>query len=836
MTTIQQFEPLFGEWYAESLIGTGSFGRVYKIKREDFDATYYSALKYISLPQSEAESSQLRQMGMNDASISEYYGQMARDLSAEIQLMYKLRGNTNIVAYEDHKRLPKPNGMGYDIFIRMELLTPLDRYAANRSLSEQEIIRLGSDICNALELCGRHHIIHRDIKPENIFVSQNGDFKLGDFGIARQLERTGTNLTKIGTKNYMAPEIIAGSHYDATVDIYALGIVMYRLLNNNRIPFVPQGQVMPSDWDQALIRRSRGDSLSLPVNAQNRLGEIVLKACASGPRDRYQTPPEMREALDMLRSGRDVLAEIPPFVVNPPIKEPPPPAPAPTPQEPPKEEEGTQSPEPVLSPPMRSTDETVSLFGKAATSPAEELRDTPPSPVPTPPKPRKKMLVLLAAAFFAVLLTSVILILALSNKGGSGTDVIGSGLHSESGKATATAKATTTAEATAAPTPTPVPIVPLATFEMSDELFGFTVMLDGDVFQLPVTLEVFQSYGWKAEKELSGAFIPGQYGIFYFTRNGNQIYVQLANMSEEVRFVQESTVIFFGCDLSNNKAELELPKGIKCGVSTKEDILAAYGEPYSIYEPDDDPGYCSLTYKYANSSYREINIRIKDYVVFEIHVENAIRIDSDVVEVSTEITDKEKSYRAPAELGDDIKSFNVMIDGDLYHLPAPLSAFLDNGWAIYNKTLDHLPGMSSNYSDFSTLSSGGHSGFTLKKGDKYIEDITFYNYSLKPLAIEYCFIIEIDSKHLVKVEMELPGGIKIGTPESDFLSLFSRVFEKDTEETYGRRYTFFAGKNRIVGSRENKDNEIVIDVGKEGVGNADAYIGKIYAIRLMNVD
>jgi len=375
---IKKFQPLFGEWYAESLIGTGSFGRVYKTKREDFDTTYYSALKYISLPQSEAESSQLRQMGMNDASISEYYGQMARDLSAEIQLMYKLRGNTNIVAYEDHKRLPKPNGMGYDIFIRMELLTPLDAYAADCSLSQQEVVRLGLDICNALELCRRHHIIHRDIKPENIFVSQNGDFKLGDFGVARQLERTGTNLTKIGTKNYMAPEIFAGSHYDATVDIYSLGIVMYRLLNNNRIPFVPQGQVMPSDWDQALLRRMRGDALPLPANAQNRLGEIVLKACASGPRDRYQTPQEMREELFALADGTAAVKAAPCVVSTVPAE---------------MERANDMRGAPAPSAAQSATDRTASLFGVATPpSAAQETTDTtvslfdmpsiPPEPIP----------------------------------------------------------------------------------------------------------------------------------------------------------------------------------------------------------------------------------------------------------------------------------------------------------------------------------------------------------------------------------------------------------------------------------------------------------------------
>lgn len=115
MDKIKQFEPLFGEWYAESFIGAGSFGRVYKIYREELGNRFYSALKYISIPADSGEITQLRSDGMDNESISTYYTDMARDISSEITLMNKLRGNTNIVSFEDSKIIPKPDGMGYDI-------------------------------------------------------------------------------------------------------------------------------------------------------------------------------------------------------------------------------------------------------------------------------------------------------------------------------------------------------------------------------------------------------------------------------------------------------------------------------------------------------------------------------------------------------------------------------------------------------------------------------------------------------------------------------------------------------------------------------------------------
>jgi len=302
MDIIRKFEPLFGEWQVEGLIGTGSFGRVYKIKREEFDSYYYSALKHISIPQDETEIRQLRYDGMDEASITSYYGQMVKDITVEIRLMNKLRGNTNIVSYEDHKILQKPSGTGYDVLIRMELLTNLNEYMLAQQCSSADVIKLGIDICNALELCQKHKVIHRDIKPDNIFVSENGDFKLGDFGVARQLERTNTNLSKKGANYYMAPEAYRGELYNATVDIYSLGIMMYRLLNNNRLPFMPQERpLMPVDREQALMWRLKGETMPLPCNAQNRLGEIILKACAFNPKDRWATPQELRAELDIIR-------------------------------------------------------------------------------------------------------------------------------------------------------------------------------------------------------------------------------------------------------------------------------------------------------------------------------------------------------------------------------------------------------------------------------------------------------------------------------------------------------------------------------------------------------
>ena len=299
MDSIRRFEPLFGDWYVESLIGTGSFGRVYRICRDELGSRFYSAMKYISIPSDAAEIRQLRLDGMDAESISTYYTELTKNITEETKLMSRLRGNTNIVSFEDSKVIPKPGGIGYDIFIKMELLTSLSSRILSAPLTKAETVKLGTDICAALELLRKFGIIHRDIKPDNIFVSDAGAFKLGDFGVARQLEKTAGFMSKKGTYNYMAPEVYRGESYGAGCDIYSLGLVMYRLLNNGRLPFLPPApqKISPADREEALVRRMGGEPIPAPCGADPALSTIVLRACAPQPALRYAAAKEMRADL-----------------------------------------------------------------------------------------------------------------------------------------------------------------------------------------------------------------------------------------------------------------------------------------------------------------------------------------------------------------------------------------------------------------------------------------------------------------------------------------------------------------------------------------------------------
>lgn len=286
-------------WRIDRLLGEGAFGKVYKISRREMNFEYSSALKVISIPNNESEYKELRNQGMDDKSISTYFNSVAEDLMTELKIMSRLKGNTNIVSYEDHVIEQNPNTMGLKIYIRMELLTPLYDYIPSHPLTEKDIARLGVDMCRALEVCRKYNIIHRDIKPQNIFVSELGDFKLGDFGIARRLEKTESGLSKKGTYSYMAPEVYKAEPYNPTVDIYSLGLVLYNFLNNNRTPFLPPPNqpLKYTDRENANVRRMRGEAIPAPANASDPFTAVVLKSCAFSPADRYSNATEFKNAL-----------------------------------------------------------------------------------------------------------------------------------------------------------------------------------------------------------------------------------------------------------------------------------------------------------------------------------------------------------------------------------------------------------------------------------------------------------------------------------------------------------------------------------------------------------
>ncbi|GIG89183.1 Stk1 family PASTA domain-containing Ser/Thr kinase [Plantactinospora endophytica] len=196
-------------------------------------------------------------------------------------------------------------------FIVMEFVngrTLKEVLAAEGRLMPRRALEITADVCAALEFSHRHGIIHRDIKPGNVMMTQTGQVKVMDFGIARALASGATTMTQtsavIGTAQYLSPEQARGEAVDARSDVYAAGCVLFELLCGHP-PFVGDSPVSVAYQH---VREEPPTPSDLNPDVTPPIDAIVLKALSKNPLNRYQSAAEMRADLLRAAAGRPVMA------------------------------------------------------------------------------------------------------------------------------------------------------------------------------------------------------------------------------------------------------------------------------------------------------------------------------------------------------------------------------------------------------------------------------------------------------------------------------------------------------------------------------------------------
>lgn len=288
----------YAGWDVVRLIGRGSFGAVYELNRRLSDGSIEkAAMKVISIPAHEAEVDALRNLGYDDAVIQNHFKVCMDTVFQEYAL---IRGRANVVHCDDIRYAPHADGIGWDVFVKMELLTPINQWQEPLR-QEAEVLRLGRDLCQALLPHHEQGRVHGDISNSAIFVSDSG-YKLGDFGLNYILRHYHQDIVTPRPTDYLAPEVMNNRKYDQRSDIYSLGIVLYWLLNERRHPFypMPPQNITMAEVEAARFKRFSGVPIPPPLNGSQALKAIVCKACAFDPQDRYQNAGEMLTALNAI--------------------------------------------------------------------------------------------------------------------------------------------------------------------------------------------------------------------------------------------------------------------------------------------------------------------------------------------------------------------------------------------------------------------------------------------------------------------------------------------------------------------------------------------------------
>lgn len=331
---IRKFEPLWGEWYVDDFLGCGTYGVVWKVHRSTASGIEYAAVKEVIVPNIGDAAAAAFSEGISKEGVEYYVQGLYDEAIHEIDLMKRISVCRNIVGFKDYEiySLKKFGELGWVIFIRLELLECFETKAA-KGLTVPEILKFGIDICKALEICEKHQIIHRDMKYANIFYDpQTDEYKLGDFGISRFITEP-TELKGLpGMLTHMPPEVYQSREYTCGADQYALGIMLYRFMNQNRIPLLPPYPVPYSvrDRDAALAKRLNGCEIGAPnvsvfegkeytiedvlsfsacgaklemhtVSMAIAIGKIAQKAISASPGDRFASAADFRRALEQIR-------------------------------------------------------------------------------------------------------------------------------------------------------------------------------------------------------------------------------------------------------------------------------------------------------------------------------------------------------------------------------------------------------------------------------------------------------------------------------------------------------------------------------------------------------
>ncbi|QLQ38638.1 Stk1 family PASTA domain-containing Ser/Thr kinase [Micromonospora robiginosa] len=250
-----------------------------------------------------------------DVAIKMLRADLARDATFQMRFRREAQNAASlnhpaIVAVYDTGEETAPTGETLP-FIVMEFVngrTLKEVLGVEGRLQPRRALEICADMCAALEFSHRHGIIHRDIKPGNVMLTQTGQVKVMDFGIARALASGATTMTQtsavIGTAQYLSPEQARGEAVDARSDVYAAGCVLFELLCGHP-PFVGDSPVSVAYQH---VREQPPTPSTINPDVNPAVDAIVLKALSKNPLNRYQSAGEMRADLLRAAAGRPVLA------------------------------------------------------------------------------------------------------------------------------------------------------------------------------------------------------------------------------------------------------------------------------------------------------------------------------------------------------------------------------------------------------------------------------------------------------------------------------------------------------------------------------------------------
>lgn len=243
-------------------------------------------VKIISVPASQVQLDALLLTGVyhsrEDALL--YYKEVSEEILSEVDILKKLSALEGFLPYEGAQIVPMEDNAGYYVYLLSPYRKSLARHFRKYSMTHLQAVNLGLDLCASLAVCRQAGYLYIDLKPENVFISEDKEYRIGDLGFVKSASLAYASVPDKYRSQYTAPEISGPmSSINQTIDIYAVGMILYQAYNGGTLPF--SGQAADSE------------PLDPPMYADYEMAEIILKAIDPNPENRWQDPITMGQAL-----------------------------------------------------------------------------------------------------------------------------------------------------------------------------------------------------------------------------------------------------------------------------------------------------------------------------------------------------------------------------------------------------------------------------------------------------------------------------------------------------------------------------------------------------------
>ena len=263
-------------------------------------------VKIISVPASQTKMDALLLTGAysDKAAALSYFKGLANGIADEKRILDNLSQLEGFVPFEACQIVPMEDESGYDVYLLSPYRRTLERRMTKKPMTQLAAVNLGLDLCAALAVCRRSGYMCIDLKPSNIFVEGDTEYKIGDLGFVKLSSLKYASVPDMYRSSYTAPEAEdAFAALNETMDIYAVGLILYQIFNGGTLPFT--GSKAPNEKFEA------------PALADAEMAAIILKACDPDPAERWLDPVQMGQALVNYMQKNDVNET--PLIVEEPV-------------------------------------------------------------------------------------------------------------------------------------------------------------------------------------------------------------------------------------------------------------------------------------------------------------------------------------------------------------------------------------------------------------------------------------------------------------------------------------------------------------------------------------